>query len=91
MAIDTTLVAQPEQFEWGGTWVEIPRHRIFIVGLSVLQADYEFLDANGVVVERAGDIENPALLVRRKRDSKLFRYARYEPSSIGQYVALVEA
>jgi len=56
------------------SWVEIDKHRVFVVPLLVFATDYERLDGDGNV--SYGYLSADTSRVRRKRDGKLFIPAR---------------
>jgi hypothetical protein len=62
-------------------WIDIPAHRIYVISAHELLDGFDYLDENGKPVSR-GQI--PYRFVRKK-DGKVFKWARFAPQSNGGY------
>jgi hypothetical protein len=56
-------------------WIEIPRCRVLQITTAELGAEFDRLDENGNACIRANSI----YMLRRRRDNRLFRLARFQP------------
>lgn len=59
-------------------WIEVPAHRIYVICARELQDDFDYIGENG----RPASRENPYRFVRKK-DGKVFKWARFIPQSSG--------
>jgi hypothetical protein len=62
-------------------WIDVPAHRIYVTSAHELLDDFDYFDENGRPASR-GQI--PYRFVRKK-DGKVFKWARFAPQSNGAY------
>jgi len=78
--------------EWRPTnmaeWIEVPSHRIYVISGHELREGFDYIGENGRSAKRS---EIPYRFVR-KRDGKVFKWARFAPqwSGVHEYTALEE-
>jgi hypothetical protein len=60
-------------------WIEVPAHRIYVLSARELRESFDYIGENGRPAARA---EVPYRLIRKK-DGKIFRWARFVPQRNG--------
>ncbi len=60
-------------------WIEVPAHRIYVIGARELRDGFDYIGENGRPAARG---ENPYRFVRKK-DGKVFKWARFIPQYSG--------
>jgi hypothetical protein len=60
-------------------WIEVPAHRIYVIGARELRDDFDYIGEHGRPAARG---ENPCRFVRKK-DGKVFKWASFIPQYSG--------
>jgi hypothetical protein len=72
--------------EWRSTnmaeWIEVPAHRIYLISESELRDTFDYIGENG---RRTPRDEIPYRFVRKK-DGKVFKWARFAPQYTGGHL-----
>jgi hypothetical protein len=63
-------------------WIEVPAHRIYVICTRELRDGFDYIGENGKSVERA----EISYRFVRKKDGKVFKWARFAPQHKGAYV-----
>ena len=63
-------------------WIEVPAHRIYVICARELRDDFDYIGENGKPVERA----EISYRFVRKKDGKIFKWARFAPQYKGVYI-----
>jgi hypothetical protein len=62
-------------------WIEVPAHRIYVISAHELRDGFDYIDENGRPATR-GEISYRFV---RKKDGKVFKWARFAPQYKGVY------
>jgi hypothetical protein len=72
--------------EWRSTnmaeWIEVPAHRIYVICARELRDDFDYIGESGKPVKGA----EISYRFVRKKDGKVFKWARFAPQYKGVYV-----
>jgi len=60
-------------------WIEVPAHRIYVICARELRNGFDYIGENGKPVER----DEIAYRFVRKKDGKVFKWARFIPQYTG--------